>query len=202
MGILRLVLAFLALLIAAGIAYWHFFMKPAGGDLSLGPLGYDSGRVFSTESRGRTAYHLDWRMGSEMLIMGEDLTAMGGRRMGGLAGGGQFEVLVHKDYFPVSAPYCDEFIIIRMPWTDPGLAEAALYVGEKERFYAELLRIRDEGGAIDVAIDLHPYVNVLSEDPLKLELEGCNVFFRDVQGRYYGANGESTPVEPEVAAGE
>ncbi|NYZ69522.1 hypothetical protein H0A36_26240 [Endozoicomonas sp. SM1973] len=87
--------------------------------------------------------------------------------------GGQFEVLVPKQYFSVPAPNCKENIIIRMPWSDNETKKQALYkklVAQKE---------------VNVVLELNPYINLVNKKPLKVELQYCNVFFRHRSGDYY-----------------
>ncbi|WP_257291576.1 hypothetical protein [Endozoicomonas sp. ONNA1] len=87
--------------------------------------------------------------------------------------GGQFEVLVPKQFFPISAPNCKKNIIIRMPASDTEEQKKALY----EKLMA--------GKSVVVTLELNPYVNIINESPLKLELQYCNVFFRQKLGNYY-----------------
>ena len=88
--------------------------------------------------------------------------------------GGQFEVLVPKEYFPIPAPNCRKNIIIRMPWSKNEAKKRALY--------EELLSATKP---IPVILELNPYVKVLHKQPLDLELTYCNVFFRHRNGDYY-----------------
>ncbi|USE35832.1 hypothetical protein [Endozoicomonas sp. SCSIO W0465] len=87
--------------------------------------------------------------------------------------GGQFEVLVPKAYFPIPAPNCNRNIIIRMPYSSK---EAT-----KKMLYDELLQNKE----VTVTLEANPYVTVLQEEPIKLQLQYCNVFFRHRGGDYY-----------------
>jgi hypothetical protein len=87
--------------------------------------------------------------------------------------GGQFEVFVPKQYFPIAAPHCNENIIIRMPYSENEKRKRALYDA--------LLSSK----TVTVTLELNPYVNVLNKAPLDVELEYCNVFFRHRAGDYY-----------------
>ncbi|WP_422473192.1 hypothetical protein [Endozoicomonas sp. ALB032] len=89
--------------------------------------------------------------------------------------GGQFEILVPKKYFPIPAPNCKKNIIIRMP--------ASENEGRKRALYDKLLAAE----SVVVTLELNPYVNVTNESPLELELQYCNVFFRQKWGDYYDA---------------
>ncbi len=87
--------------------------------------------------------------------------------------GGQFEVFVPKEHFPITAPNCNENIIIRMPYSD--------LENRKRALYNDLLSSK----TITVTLELNPYIKVLNKDPLQIELEYCNVFFRHRAGDYY-----------------
>ena len=87
--------------------------------------------------------------------------------------GGQFEVFVPKEHFPISAPSCNKNIIIRMPYSN--------YEKRKRALYNELLLSK----TITVTLELNPYVKVLNKNPLQVELEYCNVFFRHRAGDYF-----------------
>lgn len=92
----------------------------------------------------------------------------------GFNDGGQFEVLVPKQYFPVPAPNCRENIIIRMPWSEHETTKKALF--------ETLLSARKP---VPVILELNPYVKVVQQQPLSLELTYCNVFFRHRNGDYF-----------------
>lgn len=87
--------------------------------------------------------------------------------------GGQFEVFVPKEYFPITAPMCKKNIIIRMPYSKSEKRKRALY-------NALLL-----SKTMTVILELNPYVKVLQKEPLQVELENCNVFFRHKAGDYF-----------------
>lgn len=91
----------------------------------------------------------------------------------GFSKGGQFEVFVPKERFPIAAPSCKKNIIIRMPHSGSEKRKRALY--------NELLLSK----TITVTLELNPYVKVLKKDPLQVELKYCNVFFRQKAGDYF-----------------
>ena len=92
----------------------------------------------------------------------------------GFNDGGQFEVLVPKEYFPVPAPNCRKNIIVRMPWSE--------HEEKKKALYEELL---SASKPVPVILELNPCVRVLQDQPLSLELTYCNVFFRHRNGDYF-----------------
>jgi len=87
--------------------------------------------------------------------------------------GGQFELFVPKEHFPVAAPNCNDNIIIRMPYSK---LEA-----NKRALFDSLV----DSKTVSVILELNPYINVLSKAPLKIELQYCNVFFRHRAGDYF-----------------
>jgi len=95
--------------------------------------------------------------------------------------GGQFEILIPVDQFPVPSPNCSKNIILRMPWTNPASSKSKTFLSEKYELFEDLKR---KDGDLTVAIELNPYINVVSQNPLKLELKNCNVFFRHSKGKY------------------
>lgn len=92
----------------------------------------------------------------------------------GFNDGGQFEVLVPKAYFPITAPNCRKNIIIRMPWSANEEKKRALYQA-----------LLSASEPVPVTLELNPYIEVLHKQPLDLELTYCNVFFRHRNGDYY-----------------
>ncbi|MCH2056323.1 MAG: hypothetical protein MK214_06865 [Thalassotalea sp.] len=87
--------------------------------------------------------------------------------------GGQFEVYVPKEHFPIAAPNCNENIVIRMPYSESEVKKRALYDS------------LDASQTVTVTLELNPYINILSTTPLEIELQYCNVFFRHRSGDYY-----------------
>lgn len=87
--------------------------------------------------------------------------------------GGQFEVLIPKGTFSIPAPHCKGDLIIRMPYSEQ--------VAEKKLLFEQL----QSDQSVNVTLELNPYVTVLKSSPLQLELQGCNLFFRHKNGRYF-----------------
>lgn len=99
--------------------------------------------------------------------------------------GGQFEILIKKEAFPIRAPNCQANIIARMPWTD-----------QKEKLNSRIAAYNDiksvltgEATGTDVVLELNPYVDQDENGPY---LTRCNVFFRVHQGQYINHLGEPT----------
>lgn len=105
---------------------------------------------------------------------------------------GQFEVFIRKTHFPVPSPNLKgEFIILRMPWTDPDDPDANKKIAKKRHIFDSIKQMKTLGkGSIELILELNPYVKVLQGDPLKLELSGRNIFFRHSHGSYVDYLGE------------
>jgi hypothetical protein len=98
---------------------------------------------------------------------------------------GQFEIFVRKQAFPIPAPKCERYIIVRMPGTDPSTPDAADKLARKRALFNALEELKNSGaGQQAVAIELNPYVQVVRDDPLRLELTQCNAFLRHAEGAY------------------
>lgn len=98
-----------------------------------------------------------------------------------IGNGGQFEILIPVDHFPIPAPNCRSNIIARMPWTNPSILNSKDLIKVK----IDLLnRLKSNNGDLTVTLELNPYVKVLSKQPLELELKNCNAFYRQSKGRY------------------
>ncbi len=99
---------------------------------------------------------------------------------------GQFEVFVDKSVFPVSAPHFErKHLILRMPGTEPNSVNADEYIAQKKQLFENIKKMKLSGeGKVEVIVQLNPYMEVISKDPLRLELSGRNIFFRDAGGKY------------------
>lgn len=96
---------------------------------------------------------------------------------------GQFEVFIKPDMFPISAPNCRKQIILRMPASLGKNADGA--IAKKQEVYNQIIKVlRENKGTVYVIVELNPYVTVVEKNPLKLELQYCNVFFRQANDEY------------------
>lgn len=99
---------------------------------------------------------------------------------------GLFEVFIRARDFPVPAPNCNsDWIILRMPATYNDAAEPEKKIKEKKDLWNRLQKMYTEKtGSLEVIIELNPYIHVIDPAVPKLELEYCNVFFRQAHGAY------------------
>lgn len=123
-------------------------------------------------SNGRPYYHLMYSLSPDSIQSIDSLS-----ESEFYDNGGQFEVLIKQEKFPVRAPNCKGDIILRMPWTDDSSTIPDKYV-----LYKEIIEIRGNNSqAVAVAIELNPYV---SFDNDGVYLTQCNVFFRHKSRKY------------------
>ena len=101
--------------------------------------------------------------------------------------GGQFEVFIHASAFPVHAETPmnkPEYMILRMPWTNPDEPDARQKIAEKRILFDRIQTMKTEGkGNVEVIIQLD-HAEVLTKQPLTVKMTGINVFFRQADGRY------------------
>ena len=99
---------------------------------------------------------------------------------------GLFEAYIRVSDFPVPAPGCDGgWIILRMAATSSDVSDADAKIAAKRELWDRLQKMYASGsGSIEVVIELNPYVRVLDASIPKLELDYCNVFFRQAYGAY------------------
>ena len=83
------------------------------------------------------------------------------------------------------------FLILRMPYTAPDDADAALKIAGKRSLFDRIQRMKSEGkGSVEVVIELPlGQVEVLEKQPLKVKMSGINLSFRQAFGRYIGYTG-------------
>jgi len=104
--------------------------------------------------------------------------------------GGQFQLRLRPQRFPVPAPRCRGDLILRMPWTPPDVPDAAAKIAAKQQLLARIRALAEAPGeVVTVVLELNPYVEVVSRDPLRIQLTQCNVFFRQALGGYVDHTG-------------
>jgi len=98
---------------------------------------------------------------------------------------GQFEVYLNKNQFPIVAPKCEHTLILRMPGTSPVGNQVQQSINEKKILFERIQSmINTHSGVVEVIIELNPYVEKIRNNPLTLQLNQCNIFFRQTQNRY------------------
>ena len=101
--------------------------------------------------------------------------------------GGQFDVLIKREHFPLQVPEscCNSYLILTMPYTNPRLEGAAEKIAKKRALFDRIERLRGaKEGKLRVVIDVTWYAKVDSEAPLKVSLKDRQIYFRHFDGRY------------------
>lgn len=132
--------------------------------------------VIVSKIKNKNYYHLSYKLSAENILSIESLT-----KDQFLINGGQFELVISKDLFPIASPNCAKNIILRMPWTNDNYKNSDTFISEKYELYNELKNASKTKDEINVYIELNPYVEVSND---KFVLTQCNVFFRHADGRY------------------
>lgn len=151
--------------------------------ISDSPVFAENNEVVTSVLNGKNYYHLKFLLSSKNIVSVASYTD---KQF--LDNGGQFEVLVKKNAFPISSPNCKSNIILRMPWTNPKLSNSKLFISEKMAIYKAIKNITnsEEHDTLDIAVELNPYVSLKSN---RFELTQCNIFFRHARGRYISRTG-------------
>jgi len=149
---------------------------------SLTHSGASDGQIIVNQGRYGSYYHLSLALKADAIDFAQsDRVARSG---------GQFELRLRRQKFPVPAPKCRGPIILRMPWTSPQAREAKEKITVKEGLLKRIWALeKHPNETLSVVIELNPYVEVVSHTPLKVQLTQCNVFFRDAYGAYVDETG-------------
>jgi len=134
--------------------------------------------VSTSITNNKTYYHLKYSLTNEQIITIDSLTIDQFK-----INGGQFELLLKKSEFPISAPNCKSDLRLRMPWTNSEITNSNLFIKEKYEIYKKIkkLMMSDKFNSIDIYIELNPYVELKGEE---FTLTQCNIFFRQSAGQY------------------
>jgi hypothetical protein len=83
--------------------------------------------------------------------------------------GGQFELRLKPEQFPIPAPHCRGSLILRMPWTAPDVPQADAKKAAKKALLARMWELeRSPSLNVPVELELNPYVEIISRSPLRL----------------------------------
>ena len=100
-------------------------------------------------------------------------------------------IYIKKDVFPIPAECNSDWLLLKMNANrSPSVYESGEAVLEhalktKHDLWRQITALH-EGNIerLEVVIELNPYVTVLSETPLKLKLDHCNLYFRTADNAY------------------
>ena len=124
----------------------------------------------------------------ELSVPGVDRkTADGGSGGWTLREGGQFDLLIKREHFPLQVPVscCNQYLILTMPYTNVRLEGGRSKVAAKRRLFEEIETLRAaKTGRLRVVIDVTWYAEIESEKPLRISLKDRQIYFRHVDGAY------------------
>ena len=106
-------------------------------------------------------------------------------------GSGNFIVYIKKDVFPIPSGCNSDWLKLEMKPNRSGrvyeTSEAALShaLESKRQLWLQIVELH-EGRLeqLEVVLELNPYVSVLSDSPLLLKLNHCNLYFRTADNKY------------------
>ena len=101
--------------------------------------------------------------------------------------GGQFDVLIKREHFPLQVPEscCNHYLILTMPYTNPRLDGGAGKIAAKRSLFDQIERLRAaKEGKVRVLIDVTWYAKVESASPLVVSLKDRQIYFRHFDGAY------------------
>ncbi len=107
--------------------------------------------------------------------------------------GGQFQVRVPKERFPISAPNCRKHVIVRMPAVLPGAAKWRERVASRWELFQSVLAVKaGQVSRLEVQLKAGPYQRRDAQgNPV---LEYCNAFFEEP--RSAGGHPNKAHIEP------
>lgn len=152
-------------------------------------------RISQSQTGGHTFYHIVFALTSSNSTLAVPASLQNSQvrpeSISTFGEGGLFEVFIHARDFPVAAPQCScDWIILRMPSTSIDDVDAAQKIKEKRILWDRLQRMySDKKGSLEVVIELNPYIRVVDPAVPKVELDYCNVFFRQAYGEYVPYSG-------------
>lgn len=157
------------------IVYLLMLMLPAGAAAQTAAA--EAPPIVANPGRYGPYYHLRMVLTAESVRLGDSDRQV--------RDGGQFEIRLRPDHFPIPAPACSGALILRMPWSSSLTPGAAEKIQAKAAVLDRIRRLESNPGErVPVVVELNPYVRVTHTSPLRVALTGCNVFFRHALGGY------------------
>lgn len=106
-------------------------------------------------------------------------------------GSGSFLIYLKKDVFPIPSGCRSDWLKLEMKPNRSGRVyetiEAALAhaLESKRELWLQIVALHEgKLEQLEVILELNPYVTVLSESPLRLKLDHCNLYFRTADNAY------------------
>jgi hypothetical protein len=147
--------------------------------------------IYTVPGRFGDCYHLPFTLNPEncelSIPTSERSPKHGGSNEYEFAEGGQFEVFIKKDAFPIPiSNYKGRYLILRMPYTSSDQTNVLASLAEKRKLFDRIQKMKsDNKGSVNVIVELlREYIIIKKKKPLTIELEHPNIWFRDAYGKY------------------
>lgn len=103
---------------------------------------------------------------------------------------GFFVIHVPRKKFPILSINSSQYISLIMPETDSNVFQKDKFIAEKQELFDRIINMVNSGvGEVEVIIDLNRCVLVKDNDPALLKIDGSQVYFREIHGRYINHSG-------------
>jgi hypothetical protein len=126
----------------------------------------------------------------ELSVPGVDRDTAGGQAGGwAFREGGQFDVLIKREHFPLQVPAscCNHYLILTMPYTNPRLEGGDTKIAAKRSLFEQIEKLKAaKSGKLRVIIDVTWYAVIEKEEPLSVSLKDRQIYFRHWNGGYLG----------------
>ena len=138
---------------------------------------YSETQIYTSHGKYNNYYHIEFELTKNNFTLSKK----------SIRSNGQFEVLIPKAFFPIKAPNCKKNIILRMPDTFATKGEEAYQ--ERISLFDKIQEVKTGNiKSLKVVIELNPYIERLNIQPLEIQLQYCNVFFRTAFDHYINHN--------------
>jgi len=155
------------------------------------PAGTNKPCIYTVPGRIGDCYHLPFTLtpkNCELSISTSERTPKyGGSNEYEFAEGGQFEVFIKKENFPIPVSnHKGRYVILRMPYTFSGQTNALASLTDKRKLFDRIQKMKSENkGSVNIIVELlREYIIIKKKKPLTIELEYPNVWFRHAYGKY------------------
>lgn len=103
---------------------------------------------------------------------------------------GFFVIKVPRKKFPIASINSSQYISVIMPETNRDNPQKDKFIAEKKALFDRIVNMVNSGsGEVEVVIDLNRGVLIKNNDPTLLKIDGAEVYFRDINGRYINHSG-------------
>lgn len=103
---------------------------------------------------------------------------------------GFFVIKIPRKKFPISSINSSQNISVIMRGTNKDNPQKDKFIAEKKELFDRIVNMVNSGvGEVEVVIDLNRGVLIKDDDPTLLKIDGTEVYFRELNGRYINHSG-------------